>query len=169
MRVEQITKAEHERRLLPWFQRAINDAAVHPFLSVDVFRNAPIVEDTDWGSAKYMDELDRGLLSCTFDHQRRSASIGIWVLGCDPVVAAALMSFALRVIPNRYGVDYLTFLISEANVAWRDRVMRSAGRWLWGVEPAAAYDARTGKMVGAYHFKVPVAWVKAKRRSRSNT
>lgn len=156
MRVDQITKADYDRRVLPWFQRAVNDPLVHPFLSTGFFRATPEVEGSDWNSAKFMDATDAGLLSASFDHERKSASIGLWVLGGETHVAAALMRYAIRQIPRRYGMKYLTFLVAESNTAWRRRTMRSAAKFMWGKEPGSVYDIKSGDMVAALHFKIPV-------------
>jgi hypothetical protein len=157
MKIEQVFKADHDRRIGAWYQAAMNDPTVHPFLSMSAWRSVPAASDDDWGNARFMDDGGRGLLSVSMDRERQSVSIGLWVLGGDTSVAAALMLYAIRRVPRRYNARHLCFSIAENNAAWRDRALKSAARWLWGREPEGAYDVVSGKWVSVLCFKVPVA------------
>lgn len=163
MKIEQITKAEHDRRIVPWYQRAINDSKVHPFLSTSQYRAVLAAVDDDWSSARFMDDSDRGLLLITLDRERSTATIGLWVLGANTGVAAGLMLYAIRVVPKRFGVRNLSFSISDSNVKWRDQAMRVAGGWMWGREPGAVYDTASGTWVDSWNFKVPVSEIQKER------
>jgi hypothetical protein len=164
MKIEQITKAEHERRIVPWFQRAVNDPTVHPFLGMGTWRGTPAPEDSDWSKAYFMDDSGVGLLSVGLDHQLCVANLCLWVLDGNQPVAAALMRYAIRTVPKRFGMRHLAFVISDSNAAWRNRAMRAAGKWMWGRETDAVYDTATGRLVDCLHFKVPVS---ALARSKS--
>jgi hypothetical protein len=157
MRIEQVFKPDHDRRVGTWYQAAMNDPMVHPYLSPGSWRGMPHATDNDWELARFMDDGDQGLLSVGIDRERRLVTISLWVLGGNTAIAAALMLYAIRRIPKRYDAAYLRFLIAENNTAWRDRALKAAGRWMWGREPFAAYDTTRGEWVSALHFQIPVA------------
>lgn len=164
MKIEQVFKADHDRRIGAWYQAAMNDPSVHPFLSMGAWRSVPSAPDNDWEQARFMDDGDKGLLAITIDRERQSVSVGLWVLGGDTAVAAALMLYAIRRVPLRYNARHLCFSIAENNVAWRDRALKSAARWLWGREPEGAYDVETGKWVSVLCFKIPVSELPARKK-----
>lgn len=164
MKIEQITKADHSRRVEPWHQKAVNDPTVQPFLTLAAWSETPAPVDIDWTQAYFMDEYDIGLLSVRLDHGQRLATLGLWVLGHNTGVSALLMRYAMFKLPKRYGITHLAFFISDANRAWRDQAMRVAGKWMWGREPGAVFDIATGRMVDLLHFKVPVEAIQQHRR-----
>jgi hypothetical protein len=164
--IEQITKAEHARRIEPWHQKAVNDATVHPFLALGAWRGTPAPVDDDWNTAYFMDQHDMGLLRVGFDHVLHTGTIGLWVLEGNTGIAALLMRYAMCKLPQRYGLTHLAFCISDSNRVWRDQAMRVAGKWMWGREPGSAFDQATGKTVECLHFKVPVEAIQQRRRRR---
>lgn len=165
MKIEQITRTDHARRVEPWYQKAVNDPTVHPFLGTTTWREAPPAVDGDWSSAYFMDQYDQGLLRVGFDHVLHTGSIGLWVLEGNTGIAALLMRFALCKLPQRHGLTHLTFCISDSNRVWRDQAMRAAGKWMWGRDPSSVFDQATGKLVDCLHFKVPVEAIQKRRRS----
>lgn len=160
MTIIQLTRATQDKLTL-WQAKAVHDETVRPWLSVSAHMQFDTVPDTDWTCAYFMDDQERGLLSASFDHQRHGLGIGLWVLGGDKRAAFKLMRFAINVLPKRYGLNHIHFRVSAANTVWREQVQRSVGAWLWGVEPRAAFDPRTGEYTDMLHFNVPVDQIRA--------
>lgn len=163
MKIEQVTKADHARRIDAWYQKAINDPTVFPFLATSNWRGAPPAADSDWSEAYFMDDRDLALLSVKLDHVRRYASVGLWVLEGNTGVAALMMRYAICKMPKRFGVTHLTFCIQENNTAWREQAMRVAGKWMWGREPEASINLEGGRDFDCLNFKVPLSAISRKR------
>lgn len=159
MTIIQLTRATQDKLTL-WQGKAVHDPLVRPWLSISAHVEFGTVPDTDWLHAYFMDEQAQGLLSVTFDHQRRDMGIGLWVLGGDKRAAFRLMRFAINELPRRYGMTHISFRVSTANQVWCDQVSEAAGEWLWGREPYAAFDPRTGLYTDMLYFKVPVAKIR---------
>lgn len=139
---------------LSWFQKAMSDDGVWPFLSMQP-RYLPIkIEDDDWDRRVIMD--DAGLGVCVIDFDRTgSHAVGlcIWVLSCEarPMVAGSLMRSAIDVAA-RYDVRWIKTGVHESNAS-SVRVNEKFFGAPWGIEPNAAWNGQLRRYEGRVYYK----------------
>lgn len=160
MKVSQITTANHSR-VVDWHEKAVNDPGVARFLSGGGWYPVPQDKGNDWETAYFMDETDTGLLTANFSRDRESVAISLYALSGPARLTAAfaLLRFARKQLPRRYGMTALTFSLAVTNDNWSARARAKWARFCWGVEPRLFYDMVAGRRVDAEHYYIPVEYL----------
>lgn len=156
MKIKQLTKLD-QGRLDIWYDLALNNPRVRPYMQHTTFNVPFTVEDGDWQTAHFMDDGDNCYMRLSFDREKKEMRMSLWSLEESQATVAAMMRVAILVAPKHYNMEYITFSIHDANKAWLKSWMRRFHQHRWGVEPNAAWDIEAQAWCPSHHFKIPIA------------
>lgn len=155
-----------QHRLDVWFDQAMNDQTVMPYLGDGSSRPRLIVPDDDQDGVVLMNKANTGVLKLYFDPDIRTARFGIWTLQEAPtrsLLAHRLISTAMVVLGYHPDLVWLTARVKTSNI----HGMAFATRYLdepWGVEPKAGFDHG---WVDVAHFRETITNVRQNASAES--
>lgn len=163
--IERVTPMQQDR-LDDWFDVAMQDESVRPFLTTGVhFPRLTIPEDT-YDGVVLMNRANTGVLKLYTDEESQTMKIGIWVLEPSEdapsrsVTALSLMKGALVIADQNPRINYFGTRVMSTNyhgINFSDRLFT-----MWGVESNAVYDT-TGTQsswVNWVHYRAAIANVR---------
>lgn len=177
MRIEPIDRLglTDQYRLDEWFDKAINDDSVRPYLTTGSHTPRIMVPDDDHDGVVLMNYNNTGVLKLYFEEESRTAKFGIWVLTPTPDVltrketAYNLMKYGINVCKQNPLIEYIGSRVMETNV--HGLSFSSSLLDQWGTEPAAVFDTgtliynQTHTWVAWHHFRSPINVVEERLNS----
>lgn len=158
--VERIGWTEQDR-LDEWFDRAMKDESVRPYLTTGVqFPRLEVPEYTQDGVV-LMNKRNTGVLKLYFDEESRTVRLGIWVLESElpkRVTSLSLLNAGLVVIKQNPLIRFVATRVMETNGRGRSFCNRLLDEW--GHEKFAVFDtgrldtSMTGSWVDWVHYRI---------------
>lgn len=159
MEITRITKTG-QSRIDNWYDKALKDAAVRPYLSFAV-RIPHLSSDSgdDWACVFYMDDDNQALLraSLSRDYCMREISFSLWVLESSAkrrIAGRMLMRFPS--IAESYGAKFMDASCHASNVDSARLLRRRFGE-SWGRQAEHGWNPDLGRFEDTLHFRTTVA------------
>lgn len=143
-----------EDKVSKWFASMSDQNDVKRFYLVDTWSGVPSLKEDDWNEARFMDKEEKGMLVLYLTHNRRMASVSLFVLDGRADIAAKLIRYLMNVLLKQYNLQIIEFSIADTNIEWLRKLEKRFGMYKWGVEPETFYDIEVGRYVAAHRFKV---------------
>lgn len=162
MQIDQITQLDQDR-LEDWFDKAMNDESVRPYLTTGVhFPRISLPEDS-YDGAIFMNENNTGVIKLYPNEDSQTMMIGIWVLTPEnddssrSVVAHALMGKAIEYTMRNPRIQFFSTRVMSTNYHGMNFSTRLLTQW--GEEKHAVFDTSdvsTGCWVSWVHFRASI-------------
>lgn len=151
-----------QRALDRWFDTALTDRTVYPWLCV-VDRYTPFMTfDSDDDGFFLMDDAKTAVARVDFNREKYNADLNLWVLGGKNMrrsVTAAIMLGAVANHLDRYPfVRWMSARCKASNKPSVKLCTRLFGPE-WGTEPSGGYDSVRQVWVDVLHYRAPVDFV----------
>lgn len=163
--VDRLGPTDHDR-LDDWFDLAMKDESVRPYLTTGVHFPRLTIPEDDYDGVVFMDKSNNGVLKLYNEEESQTMKIGIWVLSPaegDPsrgVTALSLMKSALVVAEQNPSVNFFGTRVMSTNQHGLNFSTRLLTQW--GIESSAVYDTSNSQCFWAdwVHFRSPLANVR---------
>lgn len=159
--VERIGSTE-QHRLDEWFDQAMKDPTVMPYLGTSGNRPRLEVPDDDYTGVVLMNKASTGVMKLYFNHDTRTSTFGLWVLTPEEggrsrrETALELVRTSMVVLEHHPTLHWIASKVKVSNEHGMNFSRMLMGE-PWGLEDQAAYDRG---WVDLAHFRASIDDVK---------
>lgn len=141
-----------------WWNKAIVDETVWPYLSMGRWHDPAKLDSGDWDHVWVMDPSHTVVMrySVVRKNGMDDASIAVWGLGGPG--RSLKVGRLLTLLPHlarRYGATYLDCMVAASNTASIKIVEKVFGQ-PWGTEPDGAWNGLIGKYEDVHYYRTRV-------------
>ena len=161
---------QHQSIIDDWFNEALADPLVGPYLGVVDYRPIITIPDNDWEGFVLIDEGHQGVIKIYFNRETMTASMGMWVLTQQTAqakarITASLVMELLNVMSLYPRFTHMSATVAQDNIQSL-RITTSVLGKPWGTEPHGAYNFKERKFTGLVHFQTPMDELYTRIRKR---